>query len=297
MPITPEQAARYERRLQEIFAEARATGDAALERLLQRIGRLRAELITALAREEVSAWGTRMAISHYRRWLRRLDDLLGQLREEWQADASATLEAILRLARAAATDPLAAAGIGSFQLRSSLAQMALLYEHVPELIQEVTDRARREIARRAQAQLTGAEDARSFIGWLEAFLSTEPRRHDTSRFGAFPYQAERIWRTESQRVLNLGQQLSLQELSRSAPGWVTEIMRKFWIHGAFGRQQPRLHHMELERRTRDAPIPLDAKFNVNGYPAAGPHDPTLPASEVINCGCTLGTTLVVGDAG
>ena len=297
MPVTADQAERYDRRLREIFAEAMATGSAAAERLIQRISRLQTDLVAALQREQVSEWGTRMAISHYRRWLRRLDALMSALREEWKADSDATLEDILKLSRRSVVDPLAAAGVASFQLRSQLAQMKLLYEHVPELIQGVTDRARSEIARRAQGQLTGAEDSRSFISWLDGYLRTQPARGDRARFGAFAHQSVRIWHTESQRVLNMGQHLSLQELSRSAPDWLTGALGKWWLHGSGGRIQPRPSHVAMENATRDHPIPLDAKFNVDGYLAYGPHDPTLPASEVIECACTLATKLIVGAAG
>ena len=40
-------------------------------------------------------------------------------------------------------------------------------------------------------------------------------------------------------------------------------------------------------------IGVDEHFLVGGYEASGPHDPALPASETIRCGCT--TILVFAD--
>jgi len=37
----------------------------------------------------------------------------------------------------------------------------------------------------------------------------------------------------------------------------------------------------------DTTVAFDAKFNVGGVMADGPHDSVLPAREVVNCRCRL----------
>lgn len=58
------------------------------------------------------------------------------------------------------------------------------------------------------------------------------------------------------------------------------MVKKTWLHIGAGFED-RKSHVELDGKT----IPMNSKFNVNGYPALYPHDPSLPASEIVNCHC------------
>ena len=58
-------------------------------------------------------------------------------------------------------------------------------------------------------------------------------------------------------------------------------MNKQWLHSG-NVQNPRTHHQALDGQT----IGINENFLVGGYEASGPHDPALPASETIRCGCT-----------
>lgn len=86
-------------------------------------------------------------------------------------------------------------------------------------------------------------------------------------------RAERIARTEMSGLMN---EVTYETMRQS-----DVVVRKRWYSVA-------------DNRTRDShaalngvEVPFDEKFNVGGYLADGPHDPMLPAAEIINCRCRL----------
>lgn len=105
------------------------------------------------------------------------------------------------------------------------------------------------------------------------------------RFKTIADRAEFIARTEINRVLNTATIARTEQVVERIPG-----LKKFWIHSADNRVRP--SHETVGRATNPTfggtPIPIKQKFTVGGYKANGPHDPSLPASEVINCRCRLG---------
>ncbi|EID42866.1 phage minor head protein [Parageobacillus thermoglucosidasius] len=62
------------------------------------------------------------------------------------------------------------------------------------------------------------------------------------------------------------------------------VTGKKWKHSGSKKNNPRLAHVELDGTI----VGVDEKFNVNGHEADYPRDPTLPASERVNCHCALG---------
>lgn len=60
-------------------------------------------------------------------------------------------------------------------------------------------------------------------------------------------------------------------------------IRKKWKHNG-SHMYERLEHIALGNQPS---IPLPQSFIVGGYNAQYPHDPNLPAGEVINCDCTV----------
>ena len=91
--------------------------------------------------------------------------------------------------------------------------------------------------------------------------------------GQIGHRAEAIARTET---IGLSNDVARKQMSES--GVVTH---KEWY--SIGDERTRESHAMLNG-TR---IPFNEQFNVNGTMADGPHDPSLPAEEVINCRCRL----------
>lgn len=87
-------------------------------------------------------------------------------------------------------------------------------------------------------------------------------------------QAEVIARTEVIGASNAG---SYAEMKATGLPAIKE-----WIAASDRRTRPSHEHVD------GTEVDIDEKFIVGGYAMAYPHDPTGPASEVINCRCTLG---------
>lgn len=88
------------------------------------------------------------------------------------------------------------------------------------------------------------------------------------------YRSRMIGRTEVVRAFNFasleGAKASQLELIKE---WITEIDNR-----------TRSSHKPMDGQKRE----LDEKFDVNGYPADHPGDPSLPGKESIHCRCSQG---------
>ncbi|GIN39038.1 hypothetical protein J19TS1_19870 [Heyndrickxia oleronia] len=62
------------------------------------------------------------------------------------------------------------------------------------------------------------------------------------------------------------------------------VMGKKWKHSGSKKNTPRPAHVDLDGTV----VGIDEKFDVNGHEADFPRDPSLPASERVNCHCVLG---------
>ena len=86
-------------------------------------------------------------------------------------------------------------------------------------------------------------------------------------------RAERVARTELSGLMN---EVSYRQMSDSGV-----VAKKRWY--SIGDGRTRGTHAALNGTT----VSFGAKFNVGGLMADGPHDPVLPAREVVNCRCRL----------
>lgn len=91
-----------------------------------------------------------------------------------------------------------------------------------------------------------------------------------------------IARTERGSAINAGRQEAWRQAADRA-GLDYMAIWKEWRHS--NRQmEPRLSHIFANG---DRVQGLDTPFNIGGFTCLHPHDPSLPAGEVINCGCTV----------
>lgn len=99
------------------------------------------------------------------------------------------------------------------------------------------------------------------------------------------YRSERLVRTEVSRALNLA---TIKRGNDAAQ--VNPEVKKFWLHTHDRRTRPT--HVKTGNATNPrlggTPIPMNAKFDVGGFSANAPQDPSLPAQESIHCRCRLG---------
>ncbi|MFD0825843.1 phage minor head protein [Neobacillus sp. M.A.Huq-85] len=62
------------------------------------------------------------------------------------------------------------------------------------------------------------------------------------------------------------------------------VTKKMWKHSGGRKIKPRKAHQDMDR----SEVGVDDKFDVNGHEADFPRDPSLPASERVNCHCAMG---------
>lgn len=91
-----------------------------------------------------------------------------------------------------------------------------------------------------------------------------------------------IARTERGLALNQGAYSAWVQAAERLNLPYTAI-RKEWVHNG-AHLHERYHHIAL---ANGGAIPLAQPFIVSGWNAQYPHDPNLPAGEVINCDCTV----------
>lgn len=98
-----------------------------------------------------------------------------------------------------------------------------------------------------------------------------------------------IAKTERGLAVNMGRMDGYRQ-GAAKGGIPLSALRKQWIHKGAHKHE-RYTHVSLGN---DPAISFTEYFDVNGYSAQMPHDPNLPAREVINCQCEVKVTIPKG---
>lgn len=98
-----------------------------------------------------------------------------------------------------------------------------------------------------------------------------------------------IAKTERGLAINAGRMEGYRQ-GAAKGGIPLSAIRKEWVHKGAHKHE-RLEHVAL---SRNQAIPFTQPFDVNGHSAQMPHDPSLPASEVISCSCEVKVTIPKG---
>jgi len=152
-----------------------------------------------------------------------------------------------------------------------------LRQYGAELIANLTDDARRKIRNEIDLAVLGQKEQGELIEAIGRNLK------DPSVFGTIANRATVIARTEINRIQQVATSRRLKQVQEQLPD-----MRKKWVHSFVGI--PRWNHLELHEEI----IPADQKFTIQArdvpgqsWEVDGPHDPILPAKEVVNCRCII----------
>lgn len=97
-------------------------------------------------------------------------------------------------------------------------------------------------------------------------------------------RGQTIARTERQSATNAGRQEAWRQAAERL-GLPLDAVKKTWLHST-RKMEPRPFHLEAGR-TKLTVQGLNTPFDIGGYSCLYPHDPTLPASEVVNCSCSV----------
>lgn len=98
-----------------------------------------------------------------------------------------------------------------------------------------------------------------------------------------------IAKTERGLAVNMGRMEGYRQGAEKG-GIPLAAMRKEWVHRGVHKHE-RLAHVRLGG---DPAISFTQPFDVNGYSAQMPHDPSLPAGEVISCQCEVKVSITSG---
>lgn len=143
------------------------------------------------------------------------------------------------------------------------------------------------------------EDVRKLVtlSYLGQRTPDEIARKIAGRFDVAAFRAMTIVRTEGKRLQNMGAEARIIDTSAKAKS-LGIPMRRTWIHSsgavkgfAKGKKRalhlPRPHHKAMHGES----VPVEEKFHLvnaetgEAWDIDGPHDPNLPAGEVVNCHC------------
>jgi len=229
-----------------------------------------------------------------------MDRLARQLSYEIAGKLRTSVGAAAELGRAATADPLAAMAATSGS--AELSRAALLVPVVDQRAVALAQHAAGDMILGASQEFVTEVRSLTTAGVLggknpyeiqQAILGELDRRGmpTPSAFSSVWSRAEAIARTEINGAFSRSNNSTLRQTSLRNPG----LLWKMWLAGNDGRTRP--SHLALYEETQARPIPAHGKFRLVGadgtYLCDGPHDPTLPAGEVVNCRCTTAAVLTI----
>lgn len=211
----------------------------------------------------------------YQQWAlprlqREIQQALAEFGESASAQISTAAGRAWQLGQDLVDRPLAAAGISAqislqaLDVRQLVAMRAFMTDRIKNIALEAANKINAELG----LVVIGAQGPSDAIGATTRILGEVSRA-----------RARTIVRTELARVFAVASFERMKESARHIPG-----LQKQWRKS--GKAHPRPHHDIIDGQLRDIGDPFTVKpFGKAAVEMMFPHDPTAPASEVINCGC------------
>jgi hypothetical protein len=262
MALTPKQAFEAEQlqRLRDRAATILSTDQAVVRQLLD----ARDAIVQLLAAQPAD----------WQQWqLSKILEQINAVLDGATGRAAAAIDSGLRTAwiqgEAAIDAPLAAGGINvtlqmpllNVDMLTSLRQFASLR------LKDVGVEAARKIGLQLSLVLVGAETPGEAMRKVQDVLGDHSRK-----------RAETIVRTEVGRAFATATQQRMEQAAKIVPG-----LRKKWRRS--GKIHSRWNHDAIDGQIQPVDQPFKVPTNDGVIEMMFPHDPTAPASEVINCGC------------
>lgn len=270
----------YRRTLNDLLGQIGRLDDTAERAMLAVLDESRRSILASLAALESdspSAAMYRAALAGVNTATANLADTMGRTIEDYQRQG---FELGVRLA----LDPLETAGFRTLTNVVTTNQLQVLAGFSTDLVRGVAD----DVRRRATLEVTAVTVGAKTPAQAAAAIGSRINRGVFSTVG---HRARAIVVTEVGRAQALATQAAQAQLAERVPG-----VRKRWINSHLPGS--RETHLEAEARYAPdgeiGPIPIDAEFEVAGFRALYPRDPSLPASESVHCKCVSIT--VIDDA-
>lgn len=214
-----------------------------------------------------------------------IDRILTEVRRRSRGALELAVSDASTLGRDALVDPLKAAGkngpaalVPVIDRRTLALAKDAAGDMITDLTAELRGRARTEVTRAVMGLKSPDEAAAAIAGQLE-------QEEDAGVFGSYIARAQAIARTEINGAFARANADAVKQTAARLPG----LLKKYWLASGDARTRP--SHYDLWMDTKAAPIDAADEFTLAGVKCSGPHDPRLPASEVVNCRCSLVTLL------
>jgi len=208
--------------------------------------------------------------SYYPRFKIQLDGFIKEFAEDYGVVLSQGQKHLYDVGVRFADEPLTEAGV--FTSLPSIGEqiLSVAAQFNADHIDKISSDARRLISTEIQMAVTGTKTPQEVIASIGQNLA------DQSKFGTLNARARTITVTEIKKVQNQSTKQRLDQWGELIP-----TLQKTWMHS--GKAEYRIGHLLLDGVT----IGFNELFNVNGHHVHAPHDPALPAAEVVNCGCDM----------
>ena len=267
---TAKQKQRYAQRLKRIFAQQDRLENDAVFRIVSMLDDLRKEigLIVLDADDFQTA---------------NLQAIIGQVATAVNAFASSLNEEALiaigdiyTLGGDSITEPALTAGVSLPSVTLNSQRLSILEAFGLDLVRDVADEAKRRISAQIRLAAVGGISPRDVMRTITDILGIVDKRRMVTK--GISYRAERIFRTELNRVFSVGAYDKLTAVSAIIPD-----VQKQWL--STGDNRTRDSHLAAHGQVQD----YDKPFNVGGEDLDYPLDPSGSAKNVINCRCRIVT--------
>lgn len=282
-PLSPAEK-RFADRMRAAQAKVDAAETATLKRMIADVRKLRGEVTSELARiapKDADGWRA----SHLKDVKAHLERVLGEWADAVTShvnDGVTTAAETGRGALAAAAKGTAGEAVTAKATSDSFAvhrrQLEQSYKYNADLVQGVADEAKDAIMSRLRRGVTGQKNPVEVMRDVQKYLDVPAR--PTAQFGGIAYQAERVVRTELGRMYQMA---NVASMDATAEAIGNDGLWTVWMHSGISKGA-RPSHVALDGER----VPYGETFDVDGYAATGPHDPSLPAEHVVNCRCSSG---------
>ncbi len=170
----------------------------------------------------------------------------------------------------------------------SLNQLQIMQAYSAELIQSIPETLRKTINAEITSVIVGAKSPFAAAKAIGFNLT------DANHFTSIAHRARAIIVTEVGRAHSLGTQVAQTELQRLLhEGGDPQQVQKRWLNGHL--PGARLSHLNAEAKYSAngsiGPIAVNAFYEIGGFKAYYPKDPSLPPSESVHCHCVSLTVL------
>jgi len=270
---TPKQ--RYIKKLNEIAARYGKRENAAVRATWRMLRDLRGRVLAELAGT------TQFQIFRLTQMRTSIEQYIAEFEQEAGAEARDALRVAYETGSQSVIEPLREVG----ELRAgfftpSPAQLNTVLDYSADLVRGIGDDTRKAINLQLRMTALGQKSSMDAMREITRQFGLVDLHRGREVVKGISYGAERILRTELQRVYNLSSHSQQNETAKQVPG-----LMKSWVATADSRTRP--EHLRAHLEYMANPIPVEEPFIVGGEEAQYPLDPNLSAAMSIHCRCRM----------